>query len=186
MADPNQCALAADGSLLDAADIIFYNDPDDDAPLPSSKSTSTSTPVHPFFQGGTTVPAPDKLVTGSRRSGRITRPSARITDPNNMETLPSTGMVARKRSATVSGASVEASLRGAGRAKLADVDDEIEDDESDTTNIIAEDDNIETSYPTTEEEDGGHTADIECIEEAYLATKAMGDTDRQVRIKILV
>jgi hypothetical protein len=184
MADPNQCALAADGSLLDAANIVFYNDPDDDAPLPSSKSASTLTPVHPFFQGGAAVPAPDKLITGSRRSGRVTRPSARITDPNNMETLPST--VARKRSATISGASVEASLRGAGRAKLADVDDEIEDDESDTANFIAEDDNIETSYPTTEEEDGGHTADIECIEEAYLTTKAMGDTDRQVCIKILV
>lgn len=28
------CALNADGSLKDASDITFYNDPDDDVPLP--------------------------------------------------------------------------------------------------------------------------------------------------------
>ncbi|KAG1807943.1 hypothetical protein EV424DRAFT_1543667 [Suillus variegatus] len=40
------CALNADGSLKDAADITFFNDPDDDVPLPNvppSTQPSTST-----------------------------------------------------------------------------------------------------------------------------------------------
>ena len=51
-ASSEQCAVAVDGSLLDASAIVFYNDPDDDTPLPSSKSATTLTQVHPFFQGG--------------------------------------------------------------------------------------------------------------------------------------
>ena len=47
MATPDQCALAADGSLLDASAIPFYNDPDDNTPLPNS--TAISIPLHPFF-----------------------------------------------------------------------------------------------------------------------------------------
>ena len=39
-ANPDQCALAADGSLLDASAITFYNNPDDDTPLPDSSATS--------------------------------------------------------------------------------------------------------------------------------------------------
>jgi hypothetical protein len=45
---------------------------------------------------------------------------------------------------------------------------------------------IATGYLTTEEEDGRNTTDIECIEEAYLTTKAMGDADQQVHIKFIV
>ena len=76
----DQCALAADGSLLDASAITFYNDPDDDTPLPNPPVTST--PLHPFFRGSQ---APAKFAAGSRRSARVARPSARITDPNNVE-----------------------------------------------------------------------------------------------------
>ncbi|KAF8232995.1 hypothetical protein L208DRAFT_1269364 [Tricholoma matsutake] len=152
MAAPDQCALAADGSLLDASAIIFYNDPDDDAPLPNSAATST--PVHAFFRGG---PAPGKIAAGSRRSARVTRPSACIIDPDNVEA----SAVTRKRSATVT-ASVEASLRA------------------------ARDDDVGTGGATTEEEGGGDGTDVELIEESYRTTKAMGDADRQVCLKILV
>ena len=79
MANPDQCALAADGSLLDAADITFYNDPDDDAPIP--KLTASSSTLHLIFQA--------KNIAGSHCSVRITHPSAWITDPDNAEALVS-------------------------------------------------------------------------------------------------
>jgi hypothetical protein len=63
-------------------------------------------PVHAFFQGG---PAPGKIAARSRRSARVTRPSARIIDPDNVEA----SAVTRKRSATVT-VSAEASLPGQG------------------------------------------------------------------------
>src|SRR5271155_2998013 len=103
MVNPDQCALAADGSLLDAADITFYDDPDDDAPIP--KLTASSTTLHPIFQA--------KNIAGSRHSVRITRPSARITDPDNAEAL----VTMCKRSATVTASAIEAS-RTARRPKL--------------------------------------------------------------------
>jgi hypothetical protein len=106
MAAPDQCAIAADGSLLDASAIVFYNNVDDDTPLPNSMM-ATTTLLHPFFQSRL---APGEVVSGSCRSGRVSRPSARITDPDNVETP----VVMRKRSATMT-APAAASLRGARR-----------------------------------------------------------------------
>jgi len=182
MATSDQCAVAADGSLLDASDIIFYNDPDDDNPLPNSNSATTSTQVHPFFRRG---PAPSKIVAGSRRSARVARPSARITDPNNLEASGSA--VTRKRSATVT-ASAQGSLHAARRAKLTDSDDESEhDNEMDNAEADAgDDDDVGTGNVTTEEEGGGDSTDVEHVEEAYCTTKAMGDADRRICLKSLV
>ncbi|KAG1890035.1 hypothetical protein F4604DRAFT_1914588 [Suillus subluteus] len=44
-----QCALNVDGSLKDAKDIVFYNDPDDTVPLsaPSSAQPASSTSTTP-------------------------------------------------------------------------------------------------------------------------------------------
>ena len=178
MAAPDQCALAADGSLLDASAIVFYNDPDDDTPLPGSAATST--PLHPFFRGN---PAPGKIAAGSRRSARVTRPSARVTDPNNVEA----SAAMRKRSATVT-ASTEASLRAARRVRLTDSEGEsenhngLDDAEVDTV----DDDNVVIGDASTEGEGGGDGTDVELVEEAYHTTKAMGDADRQVCIESLV
>ena len=172
-ANPDQCALAADGSLLDASAITFYNDPDDDTPLPDSSATSA--PTHPFFRGSL---APAKITAGSRRSARVIRPSARITDPDNAEASAGT----RKRSATVT-VSAEASSRAARRAKLSDGDDGGDDDsehhdEPDIAEDVGDDDDMGNT--TTEQEDGGDDTDVELVEEAYRTTKAMGDADRQV------
>jgi hypothetical protein len=84
MATSDQCAVAADGSLLDASAIIFYNDPNDNTPLPSSSTATTSTQVHPFFRAG---PAPSQVVARSHHSACVICPSAHITDPNNLEGL---------------------------------------------------------------------------------------------------
>ena len=85
-ASSDQCAIAADGSLLDASAIVFYNNPDDETPLPLPNSASTLT-LHLFFQGGS---APSQTVAGSCCSGHVTHPSACITDPNNLEASAST------------------------------------------------------------------------------------------------
>jgi hypothetical protein len=37
-----QCAVGANGQLLDASDIVFFNDPDDTTPLPPVPSTEDS------------------------------------------------------------------------------------------------------------------------------------------------
>jgi hypothetical protein len=172
MAPPDQCALAPDGTLLDAADITFYHDPDDATPIPQANSTTSSTPLHPFFRGG--------IIAGSRRSIRTTCPSARITDPDNVEALVAT----RKRSATVT-VSAEVTQRVARQVKLTDSDEGTEHcHESDKGEINSEDeDDIATGGICTEEDGGGHPDDVEQVEEAYRATKAMGDTDRQVRLQ---
>ena len=170
-ANQDQCALGADGSLLNAFAITFYNNPDDDTPLPNSSATPA--PIHLLFQGSL---APAKITARSRRSAQATQPSARITDPDNAEASAGT----RKRLATVT-APAEASLRAARRAKLSNGDDGGDDesehcDEPDIDEDIGGDGNA-----TTEQEDGGDDTDIELVEEAYRTTKAMGDADRQVR-----
>jgi hypothetical protein len=182
MANPDQCALAADGSLLDAADITFYDDPDDDAPIPSltASSKASSSTLHPIFQA--------KKIAGSRRSVRITRPSARIIDPDNAEALVTT----RKRSATVTASAIEAS-RTARRPKLTSSESDGGESERDgperveTTGSSGVEDDIAMDGVSTGEDDEGSSQaeDGELAQEsqdalAYRATKAMGDTDRQV------
>jgi hypothetical protein len=149
----DQCAIAEDGTLLDASEIVFYHDPDDDNPLPNTSSESA--------------------VVGSRRSGRVTRPSARVLEANDFE-----ASVSRKRSATVT-ASIEASVRAARRAKLRVNDKVTDEEESDSFEVDDEDDNDEEDDAMTEEEAVNDATDVEV---GYAATKAMGDADRRVSL----
>jgi hypothetical protein len=76
------CALHSNGTLKDASEIIWHFDVDDEAPMSksmvstTSSSTAVTTPasttIHPFF---------------ARRSGRTTRPSNHILDPDNTMNL---------------------------------------------------------------------------------------------------
>ena len=78
------CAVRSDGSLKDASEIEWHYDEDDESPMASVSSTSSTSSlpakVHLFFTGH---PAPAKMVAGSRRSARALRPSARVLDPDN-------------------------------------------------------------------------------------------------------
>ncbi|KAJ7212844.1 hypothetical protein C8J57DRAFT_1227483 [Mycena rebaudengoi] len=144
-----QCAVGPDGKLLDAKTIVWYNDPDDAQPLPTAP-TST---IPSFF--------------GPRRTGRVSVPSARVTDPDNAEkgkrkaaaALPNPRSTARSRSAP-----------------------------SDTEETEHEEDVHMSDANTTEDgatEDGatedGEEADEAEEEEdpmtAYLKTKAFGEAD---------
>ncbi|KAJ7236161.1 hypothetical protein C8J57DRAFT_1530264 [Mycena rebaudengoi] len=148
-----QCAVGPDGKLLDAKTIVWYNDPDDAQPLPTAP-TST---IPSFF--------------GPRRTGRVSVPSARVTDPDNAEkgkrkaaaALPNPRSTARSRSAP-----------------------------SDTEETEHEEDVHMSDANTTEDgatEDGatedGEEADEAEEEEdpmtAYLKTKAFGEADLEVR-----
>jgi hypothetical protein len=79
------CAVRSDGSLKDASEIEWHYDEDDESPMASVSSTSSTSSlpakVHPFFTGH---PAPAKMVAGSRRSTRALRPSSRVLDPDNV------------------------------------------------------------------------------------------------------
>ncbi|KAG2029213.1 hypothetical protein BDR03DRAFT_1018731 [Suillus americanus] len=82
------CALNADGSLKDASDITFFNDPDDDVLLPkvppstqpSTSTASTRDAYSVLLKAGHT---PATVTAGSRRSGRHLKPSARMRDADN-------------------------------------------------------------------------------------------------------
>jgi hypothetical protein len=94
----SQCAVGLDGTLLDASDIQWFNDPDDDDPLPPVSSSGPTPPengavspsrreIHPFFKPSA---PPAGIIAGARRSTRAIRPSARAIDPNNIEASSST------------------------------------------------------------------------------------------------
>ncbi|KAG2080597.1 uncharacterized protein F5147DRAFT_784180 [Suillus discolor] len=82
------CALNADGTLKDASEITFFNDPDDKVPLPqvassaqpSSSTTSAKDTFSILLKAGCT---PATVAAGSRRSGWPSKPSARIRDADN-------------------------------------------------------------------------------------------------------
>ena len=99
----SDCAVGPDGKLLDTKDIEWYEDADSSEPInqvttPSVTTTSSSAAFHPFLRGG---PAPAVVVAGARRSGRATRPSNRITDPDNAEALSSATTHKRKASGSM-------------------------------------------------------------------------------------
>ncbi|KAH9019436.1 hypothetical protein EDB85DRAFT_1896672 [Lactarius pseudohatsudake] len=193
MATSDQCAVAADGSLLNASAIPFYNDPDDDNPLPTSSTTSNSATPR---QGGPPAkpPAPSKITAGSRHSGRIPRPSSHLTDPNNLEALGF--VVTCKQSATVTAlAPTEGpqALHAAHHPKLTNSNNESEDnkksDDVEEVEVVDVGDSKNTRVgsncdATTDSEEEGTDGDSTKFEqvtdsEAYHATKAMGDADRQ-------
>jgi hypothetical protein len=87
--ESGNCAVDLDGNLLDASQITWYNDPGDDKPIaPATASTTaqrqlSATTLDSFI---TKVP-PAADVAGSRRSTHTTRPSTKVTDPDNAMVL---------------------------------------------------------------------------------------------------
>jgi hypothetical protein len=48
----DSCAIGKDGNLLDAADIVWFNDPDDAAPLPTTSSEVSRSGMYADCPGG--------------------------------------------------------------------------------------------------------------------------------------
>ena len=173
----DQCALGPDGNLLDASEIVWVNDPDDPMPVerlePNQQADvegilpSSSSAVHPFFRSG---PPPATMVAGSRRSQRVPHLSKRILDPDNSE-CPDVSKRPRP------------SLASSRQKYIAKSDSDENDDDcvddgnGDGAATDAEDGVIDTDVDSELIDD---TTDFEAVEEAYTATKAMGDADREV------
>lgn len=182
--DSDQCVIGPDGNLLDANQIIFYNDPDDAEPLPLPATGSAV--IHPFFGH-----APATMTAGSRRSTRISRPSTRLMDPDNAETSVRPAPT-RKRSATTT-TSTEAAQRALRRIKITD-DTEEEDPIVDEPPYTSDDDNPAGEQSDDDEdtesgaraggdtEKSGEDTEPDIVGEAYRTTKAMGDADRHVSL----
>ena len=174
MANPSSdpgCALRPDGTLKDASEIDWsFDRDDDDTPSLSSTSAvaSTSGPsgpeVHPFFSG---TLRPATFAAASRRSGRATRPSNRIADPDNVMGIVS--VAAGKRKAACK------PIRNV-KSKTTSTTSILSGDEED------QDENAEGNYapaPTEVSTDVDEEAEVEDSEE-YEVLKAMADADHKV------
>ncbi|KAJ8587607.1 hypothetical protein M405DRAFT_863602 [Rhizopogon salebrosus TDB-379] len=148
----SNCAIGSDGCLKDASEIEWFNDPDDNWPISAAANNSTQ-PLHPFFSGAS---SPATFVAGARRSGRASRPSTRIVDPDNVASSSTRG----KRKA----ADGPATTRRVARKVIP------------TSSASSDDDGGHVS-----DGDLAEAADTEDehAEDAYASTKAMGDADRE-------
>jgi hypothetical protein len=78
----DSCALGPDGKLLDASQIKWYNDADNDEPMASA--TTSSTTQH---QAMTTLDTFITKAPAARRSTHAPRPSTKAIDPDNVMNL---------------------------------------------------------------------------------------------------
>ena len=165
------CALRPDGTLKDASEIDWQFDVDDDI-TPSLSGPSSIGPssgpssgdsgpskIHPFFSSAvvSSTLRPATFAAGSRRSGRATRPSNRILDPDN-----AMGVAAGKRPAQKSTAT-----RNVKRKIIQDDQDSEEEDASF---------NAPPTEPSTDVDDDDAT---DAVAE-YDSLKAMADADHEV------
>jgi hypothetical protein len=158
MSSSDQCALGPDGNLLDASEIVWQHDPDDPTPLmppPSPKPTT----LHAFFRGGA---APALEVGGSRRSVRVPKPSKRVLDADNVESASKSTSKRRKVS----------------RKKI--VNSEPEDVSEEDHVSDREEDAVADIAAQADDDSDIEMMDNADAEKAYLATKSMGDRDREV------
>ena len=81
MASDN-CAVGPNGNLLDASQIVWFRDPDDDEPMAPATSSTAQPQVSAMTLDSfvTKVPA-------ARRSTRAPRPSTKAIDPDNIMAL---------------------------------------------------------------------------------------------------
>lgn len=130
------CAVRADGTLKEADEIEFFNDPSDEVPLPSSASASAPANLDSFItaKGSGLRGKPAAMIGGARRSTRAPRPSAKVRDSG-----PSLSTVPAKR--TAGPTTAKAPVLKHARLREADDDDddvpalcEVSDEESDDDN----------------------------------------------------
>ena len=188
------CAQDTNSNLLSPSKIQWFNDVDNEHPipaaLPTSLCSSESSPPQPttldhFFSSGsgnTTPKAAEKPgIAPSRRSGGATRLSARILDPDNTETSAISSSLKRKASTGRVTEKVSRARKviedsdGGGDTKLDDTQDT--QDEGDNDNAL---DN--SFVDPMENADSGEDSDTEGN---YISTKALGDADREVSSSLI-
>ena len=159
----SECAVRADGMLKDASEIDWFNNVDNDKPIPDLPANkiplSLSTTLHPFFTGSH---APAIFVAGTRRSARVSWPSTKMLDPNNIEGSSSTTAVKCK---------AMDNMRTTGHLVVRKVSTEATSSDDDGS-----DDNANPSVIV----DGDVMETEDDPELVYMSTKAMGDADHEV------
>jgi hypothetical protein len=182
---PRGCAEGADNMLLDASEITWYNDADDDDPIPPSSARATAGSSNPpsrepsatmlnrFF---TAIPATQKIA-GSRRSARVPRPSTKAVDPDNAMALkrkgsPDTSVaLPRRRARPLASESDDEQATEHEDAELANISDAADTD-------YCCDDNVSDTGNHGRDNDNGD------IKAEYQQTKSLGDADREVHCGI--
>lgn len=153
---PEGCAIGTDGKLLDASEIKWFNDPDDDEPMgPVATSSTVQSSLDSFF---TTAPLP--APPPPRRSDRIPRPSTKAIDPDN-------AMAAKRKTSDVSTSKPNRRLRQAS----------LEHEEDRATEPDATEANLSDGSDTEDDDDPVNPG------EAYEEIKALGDADRKVCVR---
>ncbi len=184
----SDCAVGPDGKLLDAKDIQWFEDADSleliNHAATSLSITTANSPatIHLFFCG---EPAPAVVVAGACCSGHTTRPSNKITDPDNakassLSTMCSSNKVTNADDAEVSSFTTTHKHKAswtmaAGRRinRKVTSDDKGSTDGCEISNYepdVAE-------HPATSDIEAGNTKPEEDPNVGYVSTKAMGDAD---------
>ncbi|KAG1727148.1 hypothetical protein EDD22DRAFT_853456 [Suillus occidentalis] len=117
----DSCALNSDGSLKDASDIVFYNNPDDHTPLPQVPPKNAFTAL---LQSGR---KPALTMAGSQRSTRTSRPSTCVRDADNVSS-------STRKHALSSATDPPAPKRAAAMHFLSPLDTDEEDEDMDEGN----------------------------------------------------
>jgi hypothetical protein len=160
-------AANPDRSLKDASEIQWYNDTDDTEPMHPPAAPPSLQRVATLDSFVKKTP-PAQFIAGSRRSSRTTRPSTKVTDPDN---------IALKRKTSI-GTSTNSTRRL--RICISDSDGEEAATEPDATepDAMELDADKKTDSTASDAEDTDHEND-------YSQTKALGDQDRDVSIHFL-
>ena len=151
MASDN-CAVGSNGKLLDASQIVWFNDPDDDEPMAPATTSSMAQAAQCQASTSWTTTTLDSFVSkvppATRRSTRAPRPSTKAIDPDNI--------MAHKRKASNTAAS-----KPSCHPHHPSPDDEK--------------DKATEPDPTDSVDD-----DLVDPDAAYKETKVLGDADREV------
>ena len=179
------CAVGDDGNLLEETHIDFYNNPDDLVPIsgPSTRAaagktrTQAASTLDSYITHTGSTHAPVELISGSRRSARIPRPSEKVRLAINA-TIPEKVTAGVKRRAE---ASLECTISHR-RYTRASTDQSGED----TQAVPSEAEVDDVSGSKSDDASGCKSDDNDNLDEdavseaAYLDTKALGDADRSV------
>jgi hypothetical protein len=160
-------AVDANGTLKDASEIVWFHDADDSMPIsPHPESSSKALPSDggpshrtlDNFLGQNRMPA--AFIAGSRRSGRPTKPSAKVRE------AASSAIPAK----CLGTATMPPATKRPAPSTIGDDGDDDDDDDMSTNKdeafVLEEDDNEESKD----------------AEEAYQQIKAFGDSDRDVSV----
>lgn len=75
---PENCAVGADGELLDTEQIEWFNDPSDDQPIAGPSISSAANKPNAFDRLLLAGREPGAVIAGTHRSGRKSQPSGRL------------------------------------------------------------------------------------------------------------